>query len=60
MSSDQSQAGREGAEVRIPPPALFLVAVVSHYGAILPEERYLEGKFGDEYASFKASVRRWI
>ena len=31
-----------------------------HYGAILPEERYLERKSGDEYASFKASVRRWI
>ncbi|HET6233332.1 MAG TPA: isoprenylcysteine carboxylmethyltransferase family protein [Longimicrobiaceae bacterium] len=28
--------------------------------AILPEERYLEAKFGDEYRSYKASVRRWI
>jgi protein-S-isoprenylcysteine O-methyltransferase Ste14 len=41
---------------------LLLVPVVLflHYGAILPEERYLERKFGDEYTSFKASVRRWI
>jgi protein-S-isoprenylcysteine O-methyltransferase Ste14 len=28
--------------------------------AIMPEERYLEAKFGDEYRSYKASVRRWI
>jgi len=34
--------------------------VLIHYRAILPEERYLEGKFGDEYTSFKASVRRWL
>lgn len=41
---------------------LLLVPTVAliHYRAILPEERYLEGKFGDEYTSFKASVRRWI
>jgi protein-S-isoprenylcysteine O-methyltransferase Ste14 len=39
---------------------LFPVVVVIHYGAILPEERYLEKNFGDEYTSFKASVRRWI
>jgi protein-S-isoprenylcysteine O-methyltransferase Ste14 len=39
---------------------LVPVVLVIHYGAILPEERYLEKKFGDEYTSFKASVRRWI
>jgi len=41
---------------------LLLVPVVGfiHYRAILPEERYLEGKFGDEYTSFRASVRRWL
>ena len=39
---------------------LVPVAVLIHYRAILPEERYLEGKFGDEYTSFRASVRRWI
>jgi protein-S-isoprenylcysteine O-methyltransferase Ste14 len=36
------------------------VVLLIHFGAILPEERYLERKFGDEYLSFKASVRRWI
>jgi protein-S-isoprenylcysteine O-methyltransferase Ste14 len=39
---------------------LVPVVLVIHNGAILPEERYLERKFGDEYTSFKASVRRWI
>jgi protein-S-isoprenylcysteine O-methyltransferase Ste14 len=41
---------------------LLLVPVVAliHYRVILPEERYLERKFGDDYTSFKASVRRWI
>ncbi len=39
---------------------LVPVVVVVHYGAILPEERYLEAKFGDEYTSFQASVRRWF
>lgn len=36
------------------------VVLLIHYGAILPEERYLERKFGDEYTRFKASVRRWL
>jgi protein-S-isoprenylcysteine O-methyltransferase Ste14 len=39
---------------------LIPAVVLIHYRAILPEERYLERKFGDEYASFKVSVRRWI
>ena len=39
---------------------LVPLVVLIHYRAILPEERYLEDKFGGEYASFKASVRRWI
>ncbi len=34
--------------------------VILHYGVILPEERYLEKKFGEEYLGFKRSVRRWI
>lgn len=28
--------------------------------AILPEERYLERKFGDAYLAYKRRVRRWI
>jgi protein-S-isoprenylcysteine O-methyltransferase Ste14 len=39
---------------------LIPVVLLIHYGAILPEERYLERKFGDEYTRFKASVRRWL
>ena len=27
---------------------------------ILPEERYLEGKFGEGYLAYKRRVRRWI
>ena len=37
-------------------PALALI----HHRVILPEEAYLEKKFGEDYACFKASVRRWI
>ena len=39
---------------------LVPVVLYLHYGAILPEERYLEENFGEEYTRFKASVRRWI
>jgi protein-S-isoprenylcysteine O-methyltransferase Ste14 len=38
-------------------PALL---IVNHYGVVLREERYLEAKFGDQYRSYRASVRRWI
>ena len=30
------------------------------WGAIVPEERYLSAKFGDEYAAYRSRVRRWI
>jgi protein-S-isoprenylcysteine O-methyltransferase Ste14 len=35
-------------------------AVVLHRFAILPEEAYLERKFGDGYRAYKERVRRWI
>jgi protein-S-isoprenylcysteine O-methyltransferase Ste14 len=44
-------------------PAALLLPVVFHImrrGVIEREERYLEGKFGDEYLNYKAQVRRWI
>jgi protein-S-isoprenylcysteine O-methyltransferase Ste14 len=41
---------------------LFVVplALVLHFGVILPEERYLEAKFGEQYLTLKREVRRWI
>jgi protein-S-isoprenylcysteine O-methyltransferase Ste14 len=36
-----------------------LLAVV-HWKIVLREERYLEGKFGDEYRAYQARVRRWL
>jgi protein-S-isoprenylcysteine O-methyltransferase Ste14 len=37
---------------------LLLVAVQTQ--VIAREERYLEGKFGDDYRAYKARVRRWF
>ncbi len=31
-----------------------------HYVLILPEERYLAAKFGEEYRQYRGSVRRWF
>ena len=41
---------------------LFVVplALVLHFGVILPEERYLEMKFGDQYLALKREVWRWL
>ncbi len=44
-------------------PAAILLPValaVMRRGVIEREERYLEGKFGDEYLDYKAQVRRWL
>ena len=37
-------------------PALLVI----RYGVIAREERYLERKFGDDYLTYKRSVRRWV
>jgi protein-S-isoprenylcysteine O-methyltransferase Ste14 len=37
-------------------PTLMII----HRGVILREERYLEKKFGTEYANYRESVRRWL
>jgi protein-S-isoprenylcysteine O-methyltransferase Ste14 len=44
------------------PPMLLLPLVlrVMRRGVIEREERYLEGKFGDEYRRYKGRVRRWL
>ncbi len=37
-----------------------VVAIILRYGAIKPEEAYLEAKFGDAYRAYKQRVRRWL
>lgn len=39
---------------------LLPTLAVMRTGVIAREERYLEGKFGDDYRRYMASVRRWI
>ena len=39
---------------------LPVALLVIQRGVIEREERYLEGKFGEEYLNYKARVRRWI
>ena len=39
--------------------ALFTYLILKYY-VIIPEERYLEEKFGEKYLSYKISVRRWF
>jgi protein-S-isoprenylcysteine O-methyltransferase Ste14 len=38
-------------------PAVFLGL---HLGVIIPEEKYLQAKFGESYLNYKAQVRRWL
>lgn len=37
----------------------FAAYVLQRY-AIMPEEEYLERRFGEDYVAYKRSVRRWI
>ncbi len=39
---------------------LLPIIAVTHYYLILPEEKYLESRFGDDYRQYKARVRRWL
>jgi protein-S-isoprenylcysteine O-methyltransferase Ste14 len=39
---------------------LPIVQFVMRAGVVEREERYLERKFGDQYLSYKAKVRRWL
>ena len=45
-----------------PWPLLFLPVVVAllHRIVILPEERFLEDRFGNKYRDYKGRVRRWL
>lgn len=39
---------------------LLVLLAVMHFGVILPEERYLEAKFGEKYNRYRATVRRYL
>ena len=39
---------------------LMPILLVMHYGVVLREERYLEGKFGDAYRQYRSRVRRYL
>lgn len=41
-------------------PFLPIAVLLIHFGVILREEKYLEGKFGEDYLNYKNRVRRWI
>ena len=40
--------------------SVIVALLLVNYLAVLPEEEYLEGKFGDEYREYRRAVRRWI
>lgn len=39
---------------------IIVVLLVIRFAVIAREERYLDIKFGDEYRSYRARVRRWL
>ena len=38
----------------------LVVAIMIHYGVIIPEEKYLEKEFGKDYLEYKKPVRSWL
>jgi protein-S-isoprenylcysteine O-methyltransferase Ste14 len=34
--------------------------LATHRWVIVPEEEYLERRFGDEYERYQSQVRRWL
>jgi protein-S-isoprenylcysteine O-methyltransferase Ste14 len=42
------------------PIGLVPLLIVMHLGVVLREERYLEGKFGDEYRRYRRVVPRYL
>jgi protein-S-isoprenylcysteine O-methyltransferase Ste14 len=43
-------------------PFILLPFVLAglHWAVVMPEERYLEGKFGDAYRAYRSHVPRWL
>ena len=39
---------------------LLIAVLMAYFLVVVPEEKYLERKFGDECHDYKASVRRWL
>lgn len=51
-----------GIAINLPWLLLLLLPtlLVTQYGLIKPEERYLQQKFGDLFLHYRRSVRRWL
>ena len=40
--------------------ALLASTIICHFSLIIPEEKYLLAKFGEDYKEYTATVHRWI